>query len=572
MLAGERTVAAVTRSVRVRGTESGRGEREAGRCRRVCRRPRALRSMRPRGVGGLRRVFVGRDNELELLRATYRRASAQSEPHLVTLVGEPGVGKSTLVRELWEALATEEPPPVNRTGRCLAYGTASRTSRSARSCASTMGCARARPLEEVEARLAGREILALALGLDVAPDLHPLDARERLHAAAVSFVEELASACPTVVVVEDIHWAEPDLLDLLERLATDVRASRRARCDRSSGGRRAQADLGAREAERDSPLARSAVRRGRVAACSTRCSRRTAGRSARPPRRARRRQPVLPRRARRRARRQRRARPSPETAGRSARADAGFAMPDTVHAVLAARIDRLPALEKAALQAGAVVGRVFWGSSGRPSPRRRGAGLRASRGAGSRRPSVATTAGDDREFVDQARAHARGRIWIDSKGSSRPTARVLRRVARASDLAGRTSARRSSRTTTRRRRIRRRPISSGQAIRKSSAGVRERAVHWLSTRRASLRADGTRWRRRSSSSRAPSSSPMTRHERATALACNRRSACAAVRRRGDASRAPTRGRRSARPMRSKPTRTRSSRSSRRSARRCGRSG
>jgi len=42
---------------------------------------------------------------------------------------------------------------------------------------------------------------------------------------------------------------------------------------------------------------------------------------------------------------------------------ADFTMPDTVHAVLAARIDRLPPTEKAALQAGAVVGRVFWTSS-----------------------------------------------------------------------------------------------------------------------------------------------------------------------------------------------------------------
>src|SRR5262249_37734845 len=41
---------------------------------------------------------------------------------------------------------------------------------------------------------------------------------------------------------------------------------------------------------------------------------------------------------------------------------ADLAMPDTVHAALAARIDRLPPLEKAALQAGAVVGRVFWTS------------------------------------------------------------------------------------------------------------------------------------------------------------------------------------------------------------------
>ena len=83
---------------------------------------RVLRTIRPRGVAGLRRVFVGRDGELDLLRATYRRAATGAEPHLVTLVGEPGVGKSRLVRELLAALADEAPAPIVRTGRCLAYG------------------------------------------------------------------------------------------------------------------------------------------------------------------------------------------------------------------------------------------------------------------------------------------------------------------------------------------------------------------------------------------------------------------------------------------------------------------
>ena len=121
VLAGERTVAAAGRAfefstprmVEAKGKEGGVAGHVV---------ERALRTSRPRGTGGLRRVFVGRDTELELLRATYRRAAAQSEPHLVTIVGEPGVGKSRLVSELWDALATEDPVPVNRTGRCLAYG------------------------------------------------------------------------------------------------------------------------------------------------------------------------------------------------------------------------------------------------------------------------------------------------------------------------------------------------------------------------------------------------------------------------------------------------------------------
>ena len=175
VLAGERTVAAATgafefaapRTVEAKGKTDGVVASAV---------ERALRTMRPRGVGALRRVFVGRDSELELLRATYRRA-AQSEPHLVTIVGEPGVGKSRLVRELWNALATEEPAPVNRTGRCLAYGAGITYWPLGEMVREHYGLREGVPADEVVARLEGREILALALGLDVAPDLHPLDAR-----------------------------------------------------------------------------------------------------------------------------------------------------------------------------------------------------------------------------------------------------------------------------------------------------------------------------------------------------------------------------------------------------------
>src|SRR5436853_7664111 len=83
---------------------------------------RALSLMRPRGVGGLRTVFVGRDAELERLRESYGRAVAEGRPQLVAIAGDAGVGKSRLVRELWVWLAEQEPQPLQRTGRCLAYG------------------------------------------------------------------------------------------------------------------------------------------------------------------------------------------------------------------------------------------------------------------------------------------------------------------------------------------------------------------------------------------------------------------------------------------------------------------
>src|SRR5439155_6534681 len=83
---------------------------------------RALSLMRPRGLPGMQTVFVGRRPELELLRATYARSAERAEPHLVTIMGDAGVGKTRLVRELWRWLAEQEPEPWRRTGRTLPYG------------------------------------------------------------------------------------------------------------------------------------------------------------------------------------------------------------------------------------------------------------------------------------------------------------------------------------------------------------------------------------------------------------------------------------------------------------------
>ena len=98
--------------------------------------------MRPRGVGGLRRAFVGRERELDALQVSFHRVLDEAQPRLVTILGDVGVGKTTLVRELWEWLGTQAPEPLRRVGRCLSYGEGSRTCPSVRSFAST-GPARA---------------------------------------------------------------------------------------------------------------------------------------------------------------------------------------------------------------------------------------------------------------------------------------------------------------------------------------------------------------------------------------------------------------------------------------------
>src|SRR5918999_345574 len=67
--------------------------------------------------------LVGRDHELATLQTIYERVERDCIPHLVTLVGEAGVGKSRVLRELERRLCSRPDAPAFHTGRCLPYGT-----------------------------------------------------------------------------------------------------------------------------------------------------------------------------------------------------------------------------------------------------------------------------------------------------------------------------------------------------------------------------------------------------------------------------------------------------------------
>ena len=184
---------------------------------------RELALTRTKGVGGLRSAFVGRDGELDLLQSLYRRTAEERTPRLVTVTGDAGVGKTRLVRELWDWLAAESPEPLRRTGRCLPYGRGTTYRPLADVLREHLGLLETESPDLVRRRLGRHEILGLTLGLDVSSDLHPLAAREELQAAWVDLLTELSVERPTVVLVEDLHWAQEPLLDLLERLLEDVR-------------------------------------------------------------------------------------------------------------------------------------------------------------------------------------------------------------------------------------------------------------------------------------------------------------------------------------------------------------
>jgi hypothetical protein len=294
---------------------------------------------------GLRR-FVGRTDELESLRAAYRRVVAEGAPRLVTVAGEAGVGKTRLVRELWEELASTAPEPLRRTGRCSAYGPGTTYRAVADVLREQFGLLATDAPDTVALRLGRHEVLGLVLGQIADAELHPLAAREALHAGCVAFLDELASAQPAVVLVEDLHWAQEPLLDLLERALDEVSgplllvgtARPELLEQHPAWGRRRNAETVWLE-----PLPEPEAHALLDELC----------RDEVPPHI----RSLLVERAEGNAFFLEELHASLSGSG----AETAVArIPDTVHAVLAARIDRLPPTEKTALQAAAVIGRVFW--------------------------------------------------------------------------------------------------------------------------------------------------------------------------------------------------------------------
>jgi DNA-binding SARP family transcriptional activator/class 3 adenylate cyclase len=215
ILVGERTAAAARGAFEFGEplTVAAKGGEDAPRARRVLR---ALSGQRPRGVPSAAKVFVGRRAELDLLALTHERVVRSGEPHLVTILGEPGVGKTTLVGALHERLGDAV---AWHAGRCLAYGRAATYRPLAEILRDRLGLDETASGDVVLDQLGERRILGLTLGLDPGGGLHPQEARRQLQEAWVELLGELAAESPAVVVIEDLHWALDPLLQLLERAA-----------------------------------------------------------------------------------------------------------------------------------------------------------------------------------------------------------------------------------------------------------------------------------------------------------------------------------------------------------------
>ncbi|HEY5860798.1 MAG TPA: AAA family ATPase, partial [Actinomycetota bacterium] len=175
--------------------------------------------------------FVGRERERQGLRDLLERTIRDRTPHLVTVVGEPGLGKSRLLADLGEHVRAGSVDVAFHRGRCLPYGesiTYAALVEIVRALADVAPDAnRERAAEALDAYLPTLGTTAdegewlstriHALVGPVAGSDQVVDRAESF-AAWTRFLELSAQRTPVVMVVEDLHWAEPAMLEFLDHV------------------------------------------------------------------------------------------------------------------------------------------------------------------------------------------------------------------------------------------------------------------------------------------------------------------------------------------------------------------
>ncbi len=177
-------------------------------------------------IRSLTTPLVGRETDLLLLRGTFEKSLRDASVQLVTVVGEPGVGKSRLVAELFAHVDSRPELITWRQGRCLPYGDGITFWALSEIVKAHAGIYESDAPEQAQRKLErvlpeGEETpwlrarLLPLLGIDSGEAV----AREESFTAWRRFLEGIAETGPFVIVVEDIHWADESLLAFLEHLA-----------------------------------------------------------------------------------------------------------------------------------------------------------------------------------------------------------------------------------------------------------------------------------------------------------------------------------------------------------------
>ena len=301
--------------------------------------------------------LVGREAELDTLRAALTRARSESSAQFVTLIGVPGIGKSRLIVELLDVVDTDSEIIWWRQGRCLPYGAGISFWALGEMAKAQAGVLETDSAEQAETKLREAVTTLVADPSEaewVLSHMRPLlglpgaaaEQSERF-AAWRRFFEALGEVRPAVLVFEDLHWADDGLLDFVDYLADwavtvpllIVCTARPELLDRRpgwGGGKRNATSVAL------SPLSDDDV--GRLIAALLERS-------------------VLP--AETKSELLRRADGNPLYAEEYVRAlregrRPDETLPENVQGIIAARLDTLAPEDKSLLQDAAVVGKVFW--------------------------------------------------------------------------------------------------------------------------------------------------------------------------------------------------------------------
>ncbi len=312
--------------------------------------------------------FIGRQDELNLLADALNRATSRRKPQLMTISGEPGVGKSRLLREFRSTLDDRPDVLVRwRQGRSLPHGEGITFWALSEIVKSEAGILESETQDEARAKL-DASIHSLANGQDDVDEawlrqrLAPLAGvgrydrveRAELFSAWLQYVELLAAKDPLVLALEDLHWADDALADFVEHLLdwsqdAPVLIVCTARPDWFS--RRPDWGGGNREAATIGLLPLSPTETAQLVGSISG-------------------QAVMPAGSQRALLDRSGGNPLYLTEYLKLAMEKGWferatslddlPMPDSIQAIIAARLDLLDRAGRASLQAAAVIGRVFW--------------------------------------------------------------------------------------------------------------------------------------------------------------------------------------------------------------------
>jgi class 3 adenylate cyclase/tetratricopeptide (TPR) repeat protein len=180
-------------------------------------------------------ALVGRSHELELMRSVWTRCLAELRPHLMTVLGPPGIGKSRLCHELSTVVSSDGGRILR--GRCLPYEEQAGYQAFSSLVQGATGILESDPqaVAREKLNLAVAEVMPkdetpetmryLALLLGLAPD-DGVSRADLLFFAARRFIERIGLSQATLFLFEDIHWADSSEIALLEYLAQHLRETK----------------------------------------------------------------------------------------------------------------------------------------------------------------------------------------------------------------------------------------------------------------------------------------------------------------------------------------------------------